>query len=224
MYPGSLFIDGIDFWNFWKTPVDYYYKALSLPTWCSTEATKQACKCDDSPAIEENDDEFTIRFKGMKDSDSGQMSFDGDRTFEVSFERGNGNKTTRMSVKAYIPEKYEIGHEERIEGDDMVFVWPRKKEDKFKDIKCEEHECQHLPKLKDDTESIERTVSWMLEELDEAKEIGNEELAAYLEDTVKGVIRILMDRRKGKCGKDSCRKIIGKDSVWRLDGDKVKKM
>ena len=227
MYPGSLFIDGIDFFNFWRNPVDFYYKALGLdnnPKWSLTSTTKPICKCKcgNKPCIEEADDKFTIRLKNVKDDDY-NLFFDGDRTFEVSFERVDGNTTTKKSIKAYIPEKYEIGHEERMDGDDLVLEFPRKKEDKFENIKCEEHECQHKVEQPDDTESIERTVSWMREELDEAEEIGDQELVAYLEDTVEGLLQLLKDRKEKKCRKDACRKIIGKDKVWYLDDDDLAK-
>lgn len=206
MYPGSLFIDGIDFWNFWKNPVDYYYKALDISKWDLSNTTKPACKCNnnkvlDTPVIEENDNELTIRFKGMKDADSGQMSFDGDRTFEVSFERGNGNETTKMSVKTYIPEKYEIEHEERMEGDDIVFVWSRKNENKFKDIKCEEHECNKTctcDSNKREYCGLKRTLKWMEKELSEAMEIGDNELCEYLSGQIPKLKTLLGENKIGK--------------------------
>ena len=223
MYPGSLFIDGIDFWNIWPHPFNYYgyYKRPELKWEWKTTDTKPACKCKCKPSIEESDNKFTLRLKGVKDSDY-DLYFDGDRTFEVSFERTDGNATTKKSVKAYIPEQYDIAHEERMDGDDMVFEFPKKKEDKFENIKCEEHECQCKKRLKtmqNHTESIERTVDWMKKELDEAEEIGDQELVAYLEDSIGGLLELLKYRKEDM----RKRKIIGKNKVWYLDDDNLLK-
>lgn len=221
MFPGSLFIDGLDFSNLFGSPFDYYYKALDTNKY----SLVNSATTDKKSSITKNDDEFTMRLNGIGDSDY-DIYFDGDRTFEVSFERTDGSLTTKKSVKARIPDGYELAHEEFIDGKDMVFKFPKKKQ--CCDVKCEEAECScpdNRKEANNNTESLRRTCKWMAEELGEAIEIGDAELVSYLGDTLLGIEELLKRRKcehKCKCKENELgRKILGKYKNWLLNNKNI---
>lgn len=186
--------------NTFLSPIwdSWFSDFLSDPFLAYVDAVRKKEKKEDPPKFDtvEKDDKFIVYVK----KDEGEMKdfVNDERMLVVTFTTVDGNETTINKVKVYIPNKYSTNFIKTIDG--YHFKYEFEKECNCeKEHKCCEDKCCCTKKH----DGLERTLKWMEDELEEAIEIGDDDLKKYLSEQIKVLKSILGKKNKTKeirCG------------------------